>query len=96
MTTLLGEEVANRCRKFLHDKVFEKQLHDYVNRTGRKVSEMRLQDLSVLLNDLVIPWEKRTITTVELCYRSGPIESHPFAVCALKDGKPDLSTLVML
>lgn len=95
MTSPLAQEVGERCRKLMDEKVFEKQLRDYVKITGRKVTEMRLQDLAVLLNDLVIPWEKRMIKCVDLCYRDGAMESHPFAQCALKDGKPDLSTVVL-
>lgn len=95
MKNALQEEVIARCKLLCDDKVFTNLLAEYVNKAGAKVSEMRLQDLAVVLNDLVIPWEKREASSVLLHYSLNG-ELVPFALCVLKDSKPDLSTLVML
>lgn len=95
MINPLAQEVSERCRSFMDDKVFEKLLRKYVDQTHCKVTEMRPQDLGVVLNELVIPWEKREAFSVPLNYVLNG-ESIPFARCYVKNGKPDLSTVVML
>lgn len=95
MTTPLQEEVAQRCKNLMNSNVFWKQLRNFVSKVNCRVTLMTSEQLGQLLNDLVIPWEKGEVKPVELCYRTTSEESYPFALCALKNGEPDLSSVVL-